>query len=120
MHRILMLFDSVAPTADTSGTTSNPGVFDPASLLSFLPLVLILVAFYFFLIRPQQKQQKELTQMRNSLEVGDIITTAGGVIGKVKIIKDDTVTVESAGQKFVIHRWAVSSVDKKVEDEDDD
>ncbi len=122
-----MLLDSTAESTAAavsgavSGTASeSTGFFSTSSLLSLLPILLLVVVFYFFIIRPQNKQQKQMREMRSSLSIGDTITTTGGVIGRVKVIKDDNVTIESAGQKLLIHRWAISSIDKKVEDEDSD
>ncbi len=60
----------------------------------FLPLILIFVVFYFFMIRPQMKRQKELNSYRNSLQKGDKIVTTGGVYGKVTDVKDNVVTVD--------------------------
>ncbi|MEM1483888.1 preprotein translocase subunit YajC [Oscillospiraceae bacterium PP1C4] len=80
-----------------------------ASLMSFLPLVLIFVVFYFVLIRPQKKREKETQNMRNSLEVGDEIVTAGGIIGTVVVIKEDNLVIETGSDrsKIRIARWAV-------------
>ena len=65
-------------------------------LLSFLPLVVIFVLFYFLLIRPQQKKAKEHRAMVDALASGDEIVTAGGVLGKVLDVGDQFVTVEIA------------------------
>ena len=81
-------------------------------------LVLVFVVFYFFGIRPQKKQDKEVAAMRNSLQVGDEITTIGGIIGKVVSIKDETCVIETTrgGTKIRILKTAVSRVDVKAED----
>ena len=73
----------------TPGTTANP-------LTSLLPLVLIIVVFYFFMIRPQVKRQKELKNYRSSLNKGDKVITTGGIYGKLTDIKEQTVTIEIA------------------------
>jgi preprotein translocase subunit YajC len=65
-------------------------------LASLLPLFLIIIVFYFFMIRPQMKRQKELRTYRESLQKNDKIITTGGIYGKVVDIKDTTVTVEIA------------------------
>ena len=57
-------------------------------------MVLIFVVMYFFMIRPQQKRQKELNKFRNSLENGTKVVTAGGIYGTVKEVSDDTVLIE--------------------------
>lgn len=63
-------------------------------IASFLPLILILVVFYFFMIRPQVKKQKELTNYRKNLNKGDKVITTGGIYGKIVDVKDNTVTVD--------------------------
>lgn len=61
---------------------------------SFLPLILIFVAFWFFLIRPQQKRQKEHTRMINALSKGDEILTAGGIAGRVVDVQEQYLIVQ--------------------------
>ena len=75
-------------------TTGTPG--QPNPLTSLLPLILIIVVFYFFMIRPQVKKQKELKTYRSSIQKGEKIVTTGGIYGKVTDVKDQTVTVEIA------------------------
>ncbi len=76
-------------------------------------LVAIGVIFYFFMIRPQKKQDREMAAMRNSLRVGDEITTIGGIIGKIVSIKDPTCIIETGrdGTRIRILKTAVKSVD---------
>ena len=57
-------------------------------LITFLPLILIFVAFWFFLIRPQKKRDQKTQEMRNNVQPGDEIVTIGGIIGRVVSIKD--------------------------------
>lgn len=66
----------------------------PNSLSGLLPLILIIVVFYFFMIRPQVKRQKELKNFRNGLNKGDKILTTGGIYGKIVEIQEHTVTME--------------------------
>jgi preprotein translocase subunit YajC len=61
---------------------------------SLIFLVLIIVVFYFFMIRPQVKRQKELTNYRNSLKKGDKIVTTGGIYGKIAEIEDQAIIIE--------------------------
>lgn len=63
---------------------------------SIIMLVLMGAVFYFFLIRPQQKRQKEITEMRNKIAVGDAVVTSGGIHGKVKSINDNVMVIEIA------------------------
>ena len=75
----------------------------------FAPLVILIVVFYFLLIRPQRKRDKAEREMRNSIEVGDEISTIGGFIGRVVNIKDDVLIIESSNDrtKLKIYRWAI-------------
>ena len=87
-------------------------------LMSILPFVLMIAVFYFLLIRPQKKQEKQTAAMRNSLSVGDEITTIGGIIGRVTHVKDDVITIESGADrnKIRIRKSAVATVDKKYDE----
>lgn len=86
--------------------------------LSLGLIVVMFVVFYFFGIRPQKKQEKETAAMRNGLQVGDEITTIGGIIGKIVSIKEETCVIETTrgGTKIRILKSAVSRVDVKAED----
>ena len=86
--------------------------------ITIILMVAMFAAFYFFAIRPQKKQEKEVNAMRNSLTVGDEITTIGGIIGKIVSIKDETCVIETShdGTKIRILKTAVSRVDVKAED----
>ena len=88
------------------------------SLLLPISLVIMVIAFYFFGIRPQKKQEREINAMRNALTVGDEITTIGGLIGKIVSIKDETCVIETTHErtKIRILKSAVSRVDVKAED----
>lgn len=63
---------------------------------SILMIVLMFVVIYFFMIRPQQKRQKEIKKFRESIKNGDKVITAGGIYGKVKDVKESTITLEIA------------------------
>ena len=78
----------------------------------------LLVVFYFFMIRPQKKQEKKDSEMRNSLQIGDEVTTIGGIIGKVVSIKDETFVLETTKDKTKIRflKGAIRSVDVKAAD----
>lgn len=77
--------------------------------------VLVFVALYFFVIRPSSKKKKEEAQMRNSLEIGDEITTIGGIMGRVVAIKDDedAIIIETGSDrvKMKFKKWCISTVD---------
>lgn len=78
-------------------------------LAQFAPLVVLIVLFYLLLIRPQRKRDKAERDMRNSIEVGDEISTIGGFIGRVVNIKDDVLIIETSNDrtKLKIYRWAI-------------
>jgi preprotein translocase subunit YajC len=76
-------------------------------IMSFLPLILIGLVFYFFMIRPQIKRTKELKAFRESLQKGDKIMTTGGIIGKVLEINDDSILITSEGTKLRMDKSAV-------------
>ena len=77
-------------------------------LVTFLPLIAVFVVFYFFMIRPQVKKQKELSTYRNSLKKGDKIITTGGIYGRVFEVKENIVTVEVGGDvKLRVDKSAV-------------
>ena len=80
----------------------------------FFTLALMLVMLYFMIYRPQKKQEKKDAAMRNSLEIGDQVTTIGGVIGRVVAIKDDTFVLETGAYRVKIRftKNAISSVEK--------
>ena len=87
-------------------------------LVQFGPLVLIFLVFYFMVIRPQNKKQNEIKDMRANLKVGDRVQTIGGIIGKIIVIKEDFVVIETSGDKnkMEIMKWGVSSVFKDNSD----
>ena len=98
--------------AGAGNSGSNTG-----SLLSLLIFPLLLVIMYFFMIRPQRKQEKEAAAMRNSLSVGDEVTTIGGIIGRVINVKEDTFVLETTRDRTRIRfeRSAVKRIDRKYD-----
>ena len=79
-------------------------------------LVVIIAVFYFLLILPEKKRKKAAQQMRDSLKVGDEITTIGGIIGSIVELTDDTVVIETSEDRVRVQfaRWAISSVGKQT------
>jgi len=76
----------------------------------FVPMILMVVIFYFLLIRPQQKKAKEHTKMVDALKSGASVVTRGGVVGTVQSVKDTTVTVRSLESKFEVEKHAIERV----------
>ncbi len=80
----------------------------------FFTLALMLVMLYFMIYRPQKKQEKKDAAMRSALEIGDQVTTIGGIIGRVVAVKDDTFVLETGADRVKIRftKNAISSVEK--------
>jgi preprotein translocase subunit YajC len=88
-----------------------PAASQTDSLLTFLPMVAIFVGFYFLLIRPQQKKQKEARAMLESLNKGDEIVTAGGVVGRIAKLNEQYATIEIApNTEMVVQRGAIAQL----------
>ena len=82
------------------------------SIISLLPLIILFIAMYFLMIRPQRKKDKQIQEMRNNLNVGDEIVTIRGICGKIVKTKDETIVIQVGADKvkFEMMRWSVSSV----------
>lgn len=81
---------------------------------SIIPMVVMLAFFYFVLVRPQKKREKTVDDMRNNLKVGDEVLTIGGLMGKIIMVKEDYVVIESSGlnTRIDVMKWGVHSVTK--------
>lgn len=104
----------MAPT-----TTAAAGEMTTVDMLvQILPFAFIIIVFYFILIRPQRKREKADEEMRNNLEVGDVVTTRGGIVGKVTNIKDDQITLQTGADsvKIRVMRWAIAAKEQKISD----
>lgn len=90
-------------------TASTSGSQNPASMI--IMLVAMFAIMYFVMIRPQKKRQKEEQEMRNAVEVGDDITTIGGICGKIVVVKENHLIIETGADRnrMQITRWAVQS-----------
>lgn len=84
-------------------------------LTTVLPLLLMIGIFYFGIIRPQKKKEKEVTNMRENLAVGDEIITIGGIAGKIIQVKKDLIVIETTGMhtRLELMKWGVHSVTKE-------
>ena len=116
---VATMFLAVAVSADTGTTgTAQQEVSPLYQVLSLvIPFALLAVVFYFFIMRPRKKQQRETQQMRDSIARGDTVVTAGGIVGVVITVKDDMVLLESSGDKtkIQVQKWAISSILEKAE-----
>ena len=108
---------TAAATADGTTATASAGV---EMLGMLLPLVLMFVVFYFFLIRPQKKKDKKVKDMLAALKPGDRICTIGGIYGTIKSIKDDTIelSVGREDTKMIVARWAIRNVEEVTVEND--
>ncbi|MGI5977826.1 MAG: preprotein translocase subunit YajC [Candidatus Limivicinus sp.] len=95
-----MLFLTAAPAGAGAGGGSM-----------LLMLVLMFAVFYFLIIRPENKRKKKTEEMRNSLTLGDEITTIGGLTGKIVQVTEDTITFETGEDRVRIQakKWAIST-----------
>lgn len=112
MNLTLMMFDEAA----------NANAAGGGSMITFLiPMALLAIVFYFFIYRPQKKQEKETADMRSSIELGDVIVTTGGIVGMVVKVKDDMILIETSGNrtKLQLQKWAVHSILEKANEPDE-
>ncbi len=80
-----------------------------------LPILLIIAVFYFLLIRPQQKRQKQLQETISSLKIGDRVVTTGGIIGVITTVRETSFLIRSADKSILeIARSAVAGIDEET------
>ena len=116
IEKIFGIAGAFAEEAATTAETGADGQVSSIAALAttFLPLILIFVVFWFMLIRPQRKKDKQVKEMLNNLKAGDRICTIGGIYGTITGLKDDTITL-SVGKdnlSMVVARWAIRSVEE--------
>lgn len=122
MCLLLTLSVAAFALAETTGDAAaaagaaNPEVSPVAALLStFVPMVLIVVVFWLFLIRPQRKKDKKIKEMLAALKVGDRVCTIGGIYGTITNIRDESTVTLSVGPQdvpVVFARWAIRNVEE--------
>lgn len=103
--------DTAAASAD--GTTTGGG----ASMI--IMIVVMIAIFYFFMIRPENKKKKQAEEMRSSLAVGDLVTTIGGIVGRIVAVKSETIVFETSEDRvrMEVTKWAISSTGKQKEEQ---
>ncbi len=109
----MLNFTTLLTEGSSSGSGSGTGIWG-----TIIMIVALFVVLYFFMLRPQKKQERKDAEMRGALAVGDEVTTIGGIIGKVVSIKGETFVLETTKDKTKIRflKAAVRSVDVKAED----
>lgn len=108
------MFESVAYAAATDGQGAAAGGAQANPLISFMPLIFIFVIFYFLLIRPQQKRQKETQNMIAALKKGDKVVTVGGIIGTVSSLQEDYLVLKigDSDSKIEVLKSSISGLRK--------
>lgn len=93
-------------------SAAQPADSMAAMVSSFLPLILMILVFYFLLIRPQKKREKQFREMLASLTVGDSVILSCGIEGKILSVKEDDITIETGADrtKLTFKKWAVKEV----------
>jgi preprotein translocase subunit YajC len=97
------------------GPQPQPGQQQPFWTM-LVPMGLLFVVFYFALIRPQQKKQREHAELLKAVRPGDKIVTTGGIVGTIVTVKDKTISIRSADAKFEITKSAVAEVTERSSD----
>src|SRR5262245_8393202 len=95
------------------GQPTQPGQQQPPMWTSLVPLILLVVVFYFALIRPQQRKTKEHAELMKSLRPGDKIVTSGGIIGVVVTVREKTANIRSGDAKFEVAKSAISEITER-------
>ena len=117
-ERLLLIGQAFAEEAGTAAAGTGEAVQEVNPIISllftFAPLILIFVVFWFMMIRPQRKKDKQVKEMLNNLKAGDRICTIGGIYGTITGIQDDTIkrAVGRDNMSMVVARWAIRSVEE--------
>ena len=121
LEKVFGITSAFAESAGTAaaGAAAEAGEVTGASAIAqllgmFVPMILIFVVFYFMLIRPQRKKDKQVKEMLDNLKTGDRVCTIGGIYGTITGIKDDSVvlTVGNQNMTMVVARWGIRSVEE--------
>lgn len=109
------MFEAFKMLEETSAADPKSSIWEILTMLA--PFAILIAVFYFFMIRPQKKQQRETAAMRENIDRGDVITTIGGIVGIVVMVKDDNILIETSGDKtrVQVQKWAVRSIEQKAE-----
>lgn len=86
-------------------------------IISIVYMVALFAIFYFLFIRPQRKKEKQLEELRSSLEVGQMVTTIGGMLATIAKVEEEFVVLEVGPNrtKMPFKKWAIASVEEKKE-----
>lgn len=109
MSNFITLFSLFGSSASADSAASGGS----SKYASLILLVVMAVAMYFLMIKPQKKKEKEAQELRDSIQIGDEITTIGGIMGRVVTVKEDSVVIETGADrvKMRFQRWAIQTND---------
>ncbi|MBQ3519569.1 MAG: preprotein translocase subunit YajC [Clostridia bacterium] len=95
----------------TAATGADGEAAKQSPVMMFVLMGVMVVAMYFLTIRPQKKKQKEEQQLRDSVQIGDEITTIGGIVGRIVTVKEDSIVIETGADrtKMKLMRWAIQT-----------
>ena len=105
-------------TPATADAAANGNASMSSLLITFVPLVLMIVVFYFLLIRPEKKRAKKMKEMLDNLQVADEVVTTGGIIGRVLSLKEDTVLIETGSDRTRIRVLRSSIAENRTAHDD--
>ncbi|MBR4201797.1 MAG: preprotein translocase subunit YajC, partial [Oscillospiraceae bacterium] len=99
----------IQASAESTGSAANAGQTGSIMLLQMVPFAIALVLLYLILLRPQQKREKTAQAMRENVRVGDEVCTAGGIVGIVLKVEDETVVLETGAERnrIRVKKWAI-------------
>ncbi|MGM9615635.1 MAG: preprotein translocase subunit YajC [Oscillospiraceae bacterium] len=119
LSALLMVFVFTGCATTTDGTAAAEGSTAGSSASMIVMIVIMIAIFYFFLIRPENKKKKQAEEMRNNLAVGDLVTTIGGIVGRIVAIKSETIVFETSEDRvrMEVTKWAISSTGKQAEEQ---
>ena len=115
MNTTLNLLDTAQNAAQNPAAT---GGFFQNPIFIIVIYVAIFAALYFFLIRPNSKKKKEEAEMRNSISVGDEVTTIGGIVGRVLSVQEDTILLETGSDRTKIRILKTSIAENRTTHDD--
>lgn len=112
---VMVLLFAGCATTDAAAAEGTAG----SGWSMIVMIVIMVVVFYFFLIRPENKKKKQAEEMRSSLSVGDQITTIGGIIGRIVMVKSESIVFETSEDRvrMEVAKWAISSKGKQTEEQ---
>lgn len=118
LSTLLMVF-VFAGCATTETTAAADGSAAGSSASMIIMIVIMIAIFYFFMIRPENKKKKQAEEMRSNLAVGDLVTTIGGIVGRIVAIKSETIVFETSEDRvrMEVTKWAISSTGKQTDEQ---